>query len=677
MSAGESKQTYTVEDIKSELRVAVRQLSELARSDTNFDEFCQTLLTKLVKLTGGHGAVLWQSGSSGAYHITHKNIAPDLRIDISEAMHRNMVKEVIQTSKPICIESEKLRDADVEAPSPEATQCFMLLAPVMNRKNESCGALELLQRRNISAAAQEGYLKFLIRIAELFQRWHEHHDLERLSYNADQQSATMDFVTEIHKSIDFKETAYSIANEARRVLKADRVSFANWNGSSCKVIGISSQDKFDNRANVVRKLGSLATASVSGNTPIWVTGDTEGLPPEIVKRLNDYMDESHSRTLAVIPLLNRPDESVELEFKPSSRRKPKKLGALIIEYFDDDVSQERVSDSVALVTQHSEIATANALEHEQIFMRPLWKRMGSASNFLFRDHFAKSMTALGALLLLTLYMIVVPAELKMRVSGVMQPEMRKNIFAQTEGVVSEINVDQGDRVTAGQTLIELNDPDLEMAITEVAGQLSIIEQRILETMHQMSRINELPEADEIALVGRESQLKEQQANLESRLELMQKKKSRQTIVSPIDGTIVTWDAKNRLSDLPISTNQFVLAVADFEGPWIAELRIPQNQVGYVVAAIEEAGGEPLHVEFRVATNPNIQLTGELIRLADRTDPGESGVPEFKAIVKADVSQLEDLRPGAGLTAKIHCGRHSTGFVSFYQIIDFLRTRVFF
>ena len=676
MSAGESKQTYTVEDIKSELRVAVRQLSELARSDTGFDEFCQTLLNKLVKLTGGHGAVLWQSGPGGAYHITHKNIAPDLRIDISETMHRNMVKEVIQTSKPICIESEKLRDGD-EAVATEAAQCFMLLAPVMNRKNESCGALELLQRRNISAAAQEGYLKFLVRIAELFQRWHEHHDLERLSYNADQQSATMDFVTEIHKSIDFKETAYSIANEARRVLKADRVSFAKWNGSSCKVIAISSQDKFDNRANVVRKLGSLATASVSGNIPIWVTGDTEGLPPEIIKRLNDYMDESHSRTLAVIPLLSRPDENVELEFKPSQRKKPKKLGALIVEFFDEDVSKDRVNDSVALVTQHSEIAAANALEHEQIFLRPLWKRMGKASDFLFRDHFAKTMTGLGVLAFLTLYMIFVPAELKMRVSGVIQPEMRRNIFAQTEGVVAAIHVDQGDKVNAGQTLIEMANPDLEMAIAEVDGQLSVAEQRIRETQRQLSRISELPDTDAIALLGRESQLKEQRSNLQTRLELMQRKKARQSIVSPIDGKIVTWDAKNRLTDLPISTNQFVLAVADFDGPWIAELRIPQNQIGYVVAALDDAGGKPLHVEFRVATNPNINFNGELVRLADRTDPGESGVPEFKAIVQADVSQLKDLRPGAGLTAKIHCGRRSTGFVSFYQIIDFLRTRVFF
>ena len=179
------------------------------------------------------------------------------------------------------------------------------------------------------------------------------------------------------------------------------------------------------------------------------------------------------------------------------------------------------------------------------------------------------------------------------------------------------------------------------------------------------------------LWGQKDQLTYQKANLEYRLGLMERKKSMQTIASPIGGTVVTWEAQKRLTDLPISQNQFIMSIADFEGAWQAELRVPQNQVGYVVAALNESDGEPLEVEFRLATNPNKLLMGKLVKLADRTDPGQSGVPEFRAIVDADISDLEDLRPGAGLTAKIYCGQHRTGFVWFYQLIDFLRTRVLF
>ena len=676
MSTGDSKQTYTVEDIKSELRHAVRQLSEMTRSDASFDEFCQSVLAKLVKLTGGHGALLWQTAPNGAAQISHKTISPNLKLDISEALHRQAIDSVIQNQKPICIESDALKDPGDGVSDPAASPCLLLLAPVYNRKRESCGVLELLQRDSISSSAQDGYLKFLTRMAELFQRWHEHHDLARLSDSADRLSTTMDFVTEVHKSIDFKETAFTIANEARRLLNCDRVSFAKWNGSSCKVTAVSSQDRFDNRANVIRKLGSLATASVSGNVPLWITGETEGLPPEIVRRINDYMDESHSRTLAVIPLLKKPDESVELEFKPKQRKKSKKLGALIVEYFDEDVARDKVLDSVTLVTDHAQIASANALEHDQIFMRPLWKRLGDVKTFLFRDHFAKTMTGLAAFALLLLYLIFIPSELKMRVSGVVQPTERKNIFSKTEGVVAKTHFDQGDSVTVGATLVELENPDLDISIEETRGQISVAKGKIREVNSQLHRNQQLAESDRIGLWGRKNQFAEQLANLENRLELMQQKRSMQTIVSPIAGTVVTWDVKHRLSDLPVSKNQFVMSIANFDSDWQAELRIPQNQVGYVVAAMNENDGEPLDVEFRVATNPNILFKGKLTRLADRTDPGESGVPEFKAIVDADLLELKELRPGAGLTAKIHCGKHSTGFVWFYQVIDFLRTRFF-
>ena len=389
------------------------------------------------------------------------------------------------------------------------------------------------------------------------------------------------------------------------------------------------------------------------------------------------MDEAHSRTLAVIPLLKMPEEDAGLEFKPQARFKPKKLGALIVEFFDEDVSQNKVLDSVQLITKHSQLASANAIEHDQIFLRPLWKRMGDLSWFLFHDHFAKTMTGLVALVLLTLFLIIVPSELKMRVNGVIQPTERRNIFAQTDGVVKQVIFDQGDVVVAGDTLMELENVDLTMGIQDIEGQLSVVETQLSATTAAISDSRNLTVADINSLWGQKQQLSKQQKSLETRLGLLKQKQKMLTITSPIGGTIVTWDAQNRLTDLPISTNQHVLAVANFDGDWQAELRIPQNQVGYVVAAMNESGDKPLPVEFRVATNPNILFEGTLIRLANRTDTGESGVPEFRAIVAADVSELKELRPGAGLTAKIFCGQRSTGFVWFYQVIDFLRTRVFF
>ena len=145
----------------------------------------------------------------------------------------------------------------------------------------------------------------------------------------------------------------------------------------------------------------------------------------------------------------------------------------------------------------------------------------------------------------------------------------------------------------------------------------------------------------------------------------------------MDGKIVTWDFKRRLKDMTVTANQQVVSIANLDGDWHTELRIPQNKIGYVAKAFKDNGNQPLDVKFRVATNPNITLDGKLVQVAARAETDQSGVPKFRAIVDADTSKLKDLRPGAGVTAKIYCGRERLGFVWFYQIIDFMRTHVFF
>ena len=104
---------------------------------------------------------------------------------------------------------------------------------------------------------------------------------------------------------------------------------------------------------------------------------------------------------------------------------------------------------------------------------------------------------------------------------------------------------------------------------------------------------------------------------------------------------------------------------------------------YVDQAFANEPDKLLDVEFKIGTNPNLNLNGTLAKIAidDRGVPTANGAPEFRAFVEIEPSQLVDLqnelRSGAGATAKIRCGTRSLGFVCFYQIYDFLRTKVFF
>ena len=464
MSTGQ--QQANTEKLKDEVRQAVRGLAEFSRTADNYGQFCERVLNDIVRITGAHGALLWEmkqpnsppalSGFSGQAPDDHARAI----LSPGNESHTRMLMEVIGKKQPVGISSDAFTGpVDAEAPD-NAMPFLMLFAPVVNRKQDCYGTLELIQRGNIGKSAQEGYLRFLSQIAQLFQRWHEHRDLNQLSASADKWSHKVDFINEIHQSIDTKETAYAIANEARRLLKADRVSVGKWNGRRCKVIAISSQDRFDNRANVVRKLSKVATSSVAADTKFWITGDTDGIAPEVARKINDYLDESNCRTFAVIPLVKRPDDAPNLEQKKRRREKLVKLGALIVEYFDADVTEDQIADDCGLIVNQSQLALHNAKRHNEIFLAPVWKKLGWVQTFLFRDHFAKTMTGLTALAALVLCMIFLPVELKMNVDGVMHPKVRQNIYAQTQGTVDDIFIEEDSVVEKGAPLLKLRNVDL-------------------------------------------------------------------------------------------------------------------------------------------------------------------------------------------------------------------------
>ena len=61
MSSAEQQTQPSPEAIRQEVRKTIHQLNEMARTEKDYDEFCNAVLGKVVKMTGAHGALLWLS----------------------------------------------------------------------------------------------------------------------------------------------------------------------------------------------------------------------------------------------------------------------------------------------------------------------------------------------------------------------------------------------------------------------------------------------------------------------------------------------------------------------------------------------------------------------------------------------------------------------------------------
>ncbi len=139
----------------------------------------------------------------------------------------------------------------------------------------------------------------------------------------------------------------------------------------------AARNRFDNRGNVVKRLRAVTTAAVRSATPLWLTGDTSALPPNVANLVNNYLDEAHSRTLAVIPLEEYQPPSSTVTVKRARPKRKRKLGALVIEYFDREVPREAHEEDLQLVIDEGSVALTNALETNDILFLPLLRWLGA------------------------------------------------------------------------------------------------------------------------------------------------------------------------------------------------------------------------------------------------------------------------------------------------------------
>jgi multidrug efflux pump subunit AcrA (membrane-fusion protein) len=259
------------------------------------------------------------------------------------------------------------------------------------------------------------------------------------------------------------------------------------------------------------------------------------------------------------------------------------------------------------------------------------------------------------------------------------PAVRRDVFAPVDGVISEILVAHGDTVTAGQELLRLRRPQLDLERTRVLGELQTARKRqsSLQALRFAGNATTAEAREQYRQrTADEEEIKEQLTSLQEQLELLDQQQAELTVRSPIAGQVLTWDVAQVLASRPIERGQMLLSIGDPSGPWELDLRVDDDRVGHLLDARRNSD-HPLPVSFLLAMDPDHECTAQLSDVALNTDLLENDRPQVLVTATVDREALPRLRPGASVLAKIHCGRRSLGFVWLHDLWDALRTRLFF
>jgi sugar-specific transcriptional regulator TrmB len=663
-------------------------------------EFHTEFLRRVIAALGAVGGALWildGNALSLAYQINFK----ELRLQENNAdKHARLLNQLLRspdTGTLLPPHSGTEGNNDIGNP----TDHLLICCPVRTEL-ETVGLVEIIHRPDAPPVVQKSFVQFLAQTCRFATDYYKNRQLRHFGERQNLWTTLEDFTRTIHQSLDPKLTAYTIANEGRRLIGCDRVSIALRNGKTCPITAVSGQDTINRRSTTVRLLGKLATAVLKAGEPIFYTGSTADFPPQIEKAIEKYVDESHCKMIVVYPLLQKRNNNEQSEGRKPPETAPP-FGVLIAEQIGDSQLTEQTKKRIDIVAEHAGSALGNALEHHSIFLLPILKLLGKSKKLVAGETLPKTLTITALILALIAVLVFMPWKFQMHCEGTIEPILRNRVYSLLDADIKRLYVEHNMKVEGpyvdkdgkayrGETLVELRSRALEDLEVQLRGEIGELVESIDSLEQQLQdKDRQLENYKRVELLGQQARAKKQLDTVRKRLDIfLWEQKPELYITSPMDGVVLSSDLKTRLvENRPISRMQYVMEIADLEGPWQLELLMPEKRMGYIMAQKKRQPEVPLRVEFFLATNSAVKYYGTVSEIHNRAEVrSESGRTDAMintVSIKVALDNLESirnadppvLRPGAACNARIDCGYRPLGYVLFYEVIAFVQKNILF
>jgi len=286
MSNDQTFDPNLVEQTRLQIRAMVSEITQLAKLDIPPDQFHSEILPKIVTALAAVGGALWTIDDRGALSLGFQVNMQELRLGESEDVakkHSRLLYKMLQSKEEGVLSMPRsASEGDDEEGNP--TDYLHDYAQVRTEL-ETDGLVEIATRADTGPVAQKGYVKFMGQMGGVVADYYKNRQLRNFSERQSLWTLLEEFTRTIHKTLDLRETAYTIVNEGRRLIECDRVSIAINRGTKSVITSVSGQDMVDKRSTTVKLLGQLATAVVRCNEPIGTPATRPILPHKSKKRL--------------------------------------------------------------------------------------------------------------------------------------------------------------------------------------------------------------------------------------------------------------------------------------------------------------------------------------------------------------------------------------------------------
>jgi multidrug efflux pump subunit AcrA (membrane-fusion protein) len=293
-----------------------------------------------------------------------------------------------------------------------------------------------------------------------------------------------------------------------------------------------------------------------------------------------------------------------------------------------------------------------------------------------------------ALLLLAGWGLTMPYALIIEAEGSYEPVHSREIYAADDGFVGELLVDDGSYVRAGEALVQLRSPTLELRIEQTEGAARAVEEEasgIRIAINQLA--SDAPDvlSNQSRLAGKIAELDTKLGSLKEQLRLLAEHRSRLLLTAPIEGYVVAKDLRRNLAGRPVRRGDSLFSVVDQAGPWQVRVQVADRDVGYLLENYRVSVEQPpssaqemrSDIEYCLASAPDERFPAKIHWIADQVENRYGAGCSLEVRATVDASKPEGAHAGAGVHCFFECGQQPLWFVWCRPLVEATQRRLWF
>jgi GAF domain-containing protein len=238
------------------------------------------------------------------------------------------------------------------------------------------------------------------------------------------------------------------------------------------------------------------------------------------------------------------------------------VGVLALLSSEADFLAENHLEVLSILASQTTVAIRNARLYQEVPLISVWKPLIEKKQKLLAVPFGRWLEWGWKVGVVVLALIFVPWKLRIEAGASVVPAGRRVVSAEVEGVIKRVLVREGDKVTGGEVLAELDDTDNRLRWGQAQTDLALAQ-------------HDLQDAEAHGDLGAAAQARLRMEIAQEEVDLFRQKVEQARLRSPIAGVIVTPKVEEKVGKLLTRGEAFCELVDPSQ--MAAEINVPESE----------------------------------------------------------------------------------------------------